>query len=101
MERRRTGEDRLRRLLVFYDPLQGVASELQRIADSFERIEMLGEASIQVTMMLRRIEEQLDRLNALMERISRILEAEEKGRKTPRKGGKRIDDNSGQIKIDG
>ena len=52
-------------------------------------------------MMPRRIEGQLDRLNALMERISRILEAEEKGRKTPRKGGKRIDDNSGQIKIDG
>jgi hypothetical protein len=84
MGRKRAGESGLRRLLIYYDPLQGVALELQRIADSLERLEMLGEAGIQVTMMLRRIEEQLDRLNALMERIYAILE--EGGRSSKRRG---------------
>jgi hypothetical protein len=84
MGKKRAGESGLRRLLIYYDPLQGVALELQRIADSLERLEMLGEAGIQVTMMLRRIEEQLDRLNALMERICAILE--EGGRSSKRRG---------------
>jgi hypothetical protein len=84
MGKKRAGEDGLRRLLIYYDPLQGVALELQRIADSLERLEMLGEAGIQVTMMLRRIEEQLDRLNALMEKIYVILE--EGGRSSRRRG---------------
>jgi len=85
MGKKRAGESGLRRLLIYYDPLQGIALELQRIADSLERLEMLGEAGIQVTMMLRRIEEQLDRLNALMERICAILE--EGGRASKRRGG--------------
>jgi len=80
----KTGEDRLRRLLIFYDPLQAVASELQRIADSLEMVEMLGEAGVQAIMMLRRIEEQLDRLNTLMERICILLEAEGKARRCGR-----------------
>ena len=84
MGKKRAGESGLRRLLIYYDPLQGVALELRRIADSLERLEMLGEAGIQVTMMLRRIEEQLDRLNALMERICAILE--EGGRASKRRG---------------
>ena len=80
----KTGEDRLRRLLILYDPLQAVASELQRIADSLEMVEMLGEAGVQAIMMLRRIEEQLDRLNTLMERICILLEAEGKARRCGR-----------------
>jgi len=84
MGKKRAGESGLRRLLIYYDPLQGVALELQRIADSLERLEMLGEAGVQVTMMLRRIEEQLDRLNTLMERICAILG--EGGRSSRRRG---------------
>jgi len=82
---RSKGDDRLRRLLIFYNPLQVVAAELQRIADSLERVELLGEAGVQVTVMLRRIEEQLDRLNSLMERVCALLE-EERG--TPRRRGR-------------
>jgi len=85
MGRSKMGEDRLRRLLIFYDPLQAVAGELQRVADSLERIEMLGEAGVQVTMMLRRIEEQLDRLSTLLERMYALLEEE---RRASRRRGK-------------
>jgi hypothetical protein len=46
MRKERLGEDGLRRLLAYYDPLRGAASELQRIADSLERIETLSEADI-------------------------------------------------------
>jgi len=83
----------LRRLLIFYDPLQAVASELQRIADSLEGVEMLGEAGVQITMMLRRIEEQLDRLNTLVENIYKMLEEEKKVGKDRR----RIDDKQSRI----
>ena len=91
----KAGEDRLRRLLIFYDPLQAVASELQRIADSLEGVEMLGEAGVQITMMLRRIEEQLERINSLLENIYRVME-EEKDKKSRRKA-----DDGRQARIDG
>jgi hypothetical protein len=50
---RRSGEDRLRELLIFYDPMQVVASELRRIADSLERLEVSAEASVQIVSALR------------------------------------------------
>ena len=50
---RRSGEDRLRELLIFYDPMQAVASELRRIADSLERLEISAEASVQIVSALR------------------------------------------------
>ena len=49
----RSGEDRLRELLIFYDPMQVVASELRRIADSLERLEVSAEASVQIVSALR------------------------------------------------
>jgi len=49
----RSGEDRLRELLIFYDPMQVVASELRRIADSLERLEISAEASVQIVSALR------------------------------------------------
>jgi hypothetical protein len=50
---RRSGEDRLGELLTFYDPMQVVASELRRIADSLERLEVSAEASVQIVSALR------------------------------------------------
>jgi hypothetical protein len=93
----RSGEDRLRRLLIFYDPMQAVASELRRIADSLERLEISAEASVQIVSALRRLEEQLERLNTLMEKIyNSILEVEEE--KTKKKGKRKI--NGSQTRID-
>ena len=87
----RSGEERLRRLLIFYDPMQAVASELRRIADSLERLEISAEASIQIVSALRRLEEQLEKLNTL------IVEVEEGKTKKP-KGKRRV--NGGQTRID-
>jgi len=97
----RSGEDRLRRLLIFYDPMQAVASELRRIADSLERLEISAEASVHIVSALRRLEEQLEKLNTLMEKLyNSISDLEvEKGREVKRpKGKKRVD--GGQTRID-
>jgi hypothetical protein len=96
----RSGEDRLRRLLVFYDPMQAVASELRRIADSLERLEISAEASVQIVSALRRLEEQLERLSTLLEKIYNSisdLEVEE-GKTRKVKGKRRVD--GGQTRID-
>ena len=98
----RSGEDRLRRLLIFYDPMQAVASELRRIADSLERLEISAEASVHIVSALRRLEEQLEKLNTLMEKIYNSISIndleveEEKTRKM--KGKRKI--NGGQTRID-
>jgi len=50
-------ENRLRRLLIFYDPMQAVANELRRVADSLERLEISSEARIHMVSTLKRVEE--------------------------------------------
>jgi hypothetical protein len=97
----RSGEDRLRRLLVFYDPMQAVASELRRIADSLERLEISAEASVQIVSALRRLEEQLERLSTLLEKIYNSIsdfEVEEGREVRKTKGKRRVD--GGQTRID-
>jgi uncharacterized protein YlxW (UPF0749 family) len=95
----RSGEDRLRRLLIFYDPMQAVASELRRVADSLERLEISAEASVQIVSALRRLEEQLERLNTLMEKIyNSISDLEVEEEKTKKKGKRKV--NGGQTRID-
>jgi len=91
---RRTGEDRLRRLLIFYDPLQVVASELRRVSESLERLEISAEASIQIVSALRRLEEQLERISNLLENIYKVLEEGKTARKSRKK-------DEGQKKVEG
>ena len=100
MDRKEMDRDRLRRLLIFYDPMQAVASELRRIADSLERLEISAEASVQIVSALRRLEKQLENLNNILQKIynsiSDLEVEEEKARKV--KGKRRAD--GGQTRID-
>ena len=87
-------ENRLRRLLIFYDPLQVVASELRRVSEILERLEISAEASVHMVSALRRVEEQLERINNLLENIYKVLEEGKTARKSRKRDG-------GQKKVEG
>ena len=72
---------RLRRLIVYYDPLSIIAEELKSIAESLARLEIVGEAGIQITMQLRRIEEELEKLNRLLEELIKTIGDESTSRR--------------------
>ena len=72
---------RLRRLIVYYDPLSIIAEELKSIAESLARLEIVGEAGIQITMQLRRIEEELEKLNRLLEELIKTMRDESTSRR--------------------
>ncbi len=75
-EGREGSRTRLRRLIVYYDPLSIIAEELKSITESLARLEIVGEAGVQITMQLRRIEEELDKLNRLLEELIKTMKDE-------------------------